>query len=100
MKRDGVTPPVVEEASVLVVFALRPTVEGPAACNLPPTGPDGTRLILLGKADAVVSIAVGTPLDNGDVVESISPASIGLRYGTSETRATLPIPGADDAAQP
>ena len=44
MKRDGAGTPVVEEASVQIVFALRPPVDGLLDCRLSPAGYSGKPL--------------------------------------------------------
>ncbi len=42
-KRAGATLPIAEDASVQIVFALRPQTFGPVDCRMPPIGSDAVR---------------------------------------------------------
>lgn len=44
------------------------------------TAPDGQTKVYLGRRDASVEAAVGTTLDNGYVVESVTDEGVGLAY--------------------
>ena len=58
------------------------------------TGPDGSDQVLLIRADVPTPVAVGTTLDNGYVVESISDDTIMLTYPKLGTKVAIPV-GAD-----
>lgn len=56
------------------------------------TGPDGSQQILLGSGEKAVSIATGTVLDNGYVVESISTETVVLVFPALGVRHSIAIP--------
>lgn len=62
--------------------------------------PAGKRLVYLGKGDKDVLVAVGTQLDEGYVVESITADGIQLHYPPLDVRAVINIPPARDTPAP
>jgi len=62
--------------------------------------PSGQRLVYLGKGDKDVLVAVGTQLDEGYVVETISTDGIQLHYPPLDVRAVINIPPARDTTAP
>jgi hypothetical protein len=58
------------------------------------TTPDGDQVVFLTNGDKPVKVAVGTELDGGYVVESISPEVIQLVYPPLDKRTTVDIPPA------
>ena len=81
-----------------------PPVAPPVAAVAPPapppqdyrflgrvTDPDGVEQILLGHGDTAVPVKVGTALDNGYMVESITMDSIVLVYAPLGTKTSLQI---------
>lgn len=56
------------------------------------TDPDGVEQTLLGRGDSATPVKAGTVLDNGYVVESITPDAIVLAYTALGTKVTLQIP--------
>jgi hypothetical protein len=55
------------------------------------TGPDGGEQILLTRGESVVAASVGTTLDNGYVVESISNDALVLEYPGLASKASIAI---------
>jgi len=55
------------------------------------TGPDGTEQILLSRGDSPVAVSVGTTLDNGYVVESISADTLVLVFPSLGTKVPIAI---------
>lgn len=94
----AVTPP----APLPLAVSPAPAAPLPPAPPPPPTqdyrylgrmtGPDGSQQILLGRGETSVSIAKGTVLDNGYVVESISTDAIVLNYPSLGVRTSISIP--------
>lgn len=61
------------------------------------SGPDGIEQLLLSRGDVPVAVQVGTTLENGYVVQSISTDAVVLVYPPLGVRSTIPI-GANPAA--
>jgi len=60
------------------------------------TDPSGKKVYYLAKADKDVPIVVGTPLDEGYVVEAITADLVRLRYPPLDVRVEIRIPPASD----
>lgn len=60
------------------------------------TAPDGQTKVYLGRRDTSVEAAVGTTLDNGYVVESVTDEGVGLAYPPLGIKIMLPAPRAPD----
>ena len=58
------------------------------------TGPDGKRLGYLVRGDASIAVSAGQQLDDGYVVEAISPDAVTLLYPPLDARVKLPVPQA------
>lgn len=58
------------------------------------TGPDGKRLVYLARGDASIAVSAGQQLDDGYVVEAISPDAVTLLYPPLDARVKLPVPQA------
>lgn len=75
-----------------------PTVAQAPSINLRFLGtmldPEGKRLVYLARGDAAVLVGAGDRLDEGYVVESLTPDSVVLVYPPLNTRATITIPPA------
>ena len=62
------------------------------------TDPAGRRMVYLSGGDRDVTVALGTRLDEGYVVEAITAEGIRLHYPALDVRTVIPIPLARDAA--
>ncbi len=56
--------------------------------------PSGKRLLYLARGDAAVLVGVGDRVDEGYTVESLTAESVVLVYPPTDTRVSIPIPGA------
>lgn len=63
------------------------------------TAPDGARLVYLTKADKDYPVSVGTTLDEGYVVESITAEGVQLRYPPLDSRVAVHIPPAQEPSR-
>lgn len=103
-KRDVFVPYTTPPASAAQVAPLPPAPPPPPpppppqapALNLRFLGsmvtPAGERLVYLARGDVQVPVTVGTRLDEGYVVTSITADAIGLIYPPLNVRVVLPIP--------
>lgn len=87
-----------------------PTHEPLAAPPAPPpanyrylgqlTTPEGKTLVYLARGDRDIAVEVGTQLDDGYLVEAITPGAVQLHFAALDTRVTIPIPEARDTSAP
>ena len=58
--------------------------------------PEGKALVYLAQADRDIAVEIGTRLDDGYVVEAITPGAVQLHFAALDARVTIPIPQARD----
>lgn len=85
-----------------------PTHELPATPLAPPpanyrylgqlTTPEGKTLVYLAGANRDIAVEVGAQLDDGYLVEAITPGAVQLHYAALDARVTIPIPESRDSA--
>ena len=62
------------------------------------TDPSGLRQVYLAKTDTAILVAVGTRLEEGYVVESITQDGVRLHYPPLDAHAVIPVPTAQDSS--
>ncbi|MED5621552.1 hypothetical protein [Ideonella sp. BN130291] len=59
--------------------------------------PSGKQVVYLSRGDHDVAVSVGTRLDEGYVVEAITPDGVRLNYPPLHAQVTVPVPPSGNA---